>query len=130
MATPIPAKERRYPLWIFVLASLGVSLLIGLSLLWYRHHRHYVWTNDAYLDGYQISIASDINARIITLYVDEGDLVQKGQLLCQLDESIYNSQKLDAETSVALLREQVALQKIQMEKLQDIYLVGLQEYEN
>ena len=112
------------------LIGLGVLALVVLSIAWYHHHRHFVWTNDANLDGYQISISADINARIITLYVDEGDVVKKGQILCQLDESIYNSQKLDAQTGVALLEEQVRLQTIQMEKLRDIYFVALQEFEN
>lgn len=130
MATPVPMQKSFSSFWKITLIGLGIFVLAGLSLAWYLHHRLYVWTNDAYLDGYQISIASDINARIIELYVDEGDVVQKGQVLCQLDESIYNSQKLDAETAVALLQEQVQLQKIQMEKLRDIYIVALQEFEN
>jgi membrane fusion protein (multidrug efflux system) len=107
------------------------SLCVVLALMWWQSHRHhYVWTNDAYLDGYQISISADINARIITLYVDEGDIVKEGQLLCQLDESIYNSQKIDAETAVNLLQQQVILKQVQKDKLRDIYNVALQEYEN
>lgn len=123
MATPVLS-------WSKTLIGLGILLVAVLSLVWYQHHRHYVWTNDAQLDGYQISVSSDINARIMTLYVDEGDIVRAGQLLCQLDESIYNSQKLDAQTGVALLDVQVGLQKIQMEKLRDIYFVALQEFES
>ncbi len=111
-------------------SGLGVFLLVIALLSWYLHSRKYVWTNDAYLDGYQIQISADIEARIIELFVDEGDSVQTGQLLCQLDESIYNSKKEDALTNVALLRESVKLQKIEMEKLRDIYQVARQEFEN
>lgn len=113
-----------------ILIGLGLLLIIPLFGIWFYYRHHYVWTNDAYLDGYQISISSDINARIITLYVDEGDIVSKGQILCQLDESIYNSQKVDAETAVALLQAQVIFKEIQVAKLRDIYTVALQEYEN
>lgn len=114
-----------------LLTGLGVFFLLAIGLGWYLHSRSYVWTNDAYLDGYQISIASDVEqARIIELYVDEGDLVEEGQLLCQLDESIYNSRREDAATHVDLLRETVLLQKIAMEKLRDIYEVAKQEFEN
>lgn len=94
------------------------------------HERKYVYTNDAYLDGYQIQISADIEARIIKLYVDEGDYVTAGELLCQLDESIYNSKKEDAATQVALLEENVKLQRITMEKLHDIYVVAQQEFAN
>lgn len=113
-----------------LLVGLGVFLLLTVALSWYFHSRKYVYTNDAYLDGYQISISADIEARIIELYVDEGDVVQAGQLLCQLDESIYNSQREDAATNVALLQESIKLQKIEMEKLRDIYFVARQEFEN
>jgi membrane fusion protein (multidrug efflux system) len=108
----------------------GILACAILAGLWISHHRQYVWTNDAYLDGYQISISADINARIITLYVDEGSIVKQGELLCQLDESIYNSKKRDAETTVQLFAEQVALKDVQVAKLRDIYRVALQEYEN
>lgn len=113
-----------------LLVGLGVFLLLLIGVGWYLHARKFVWTNDAFLDGYQISISADIEARIITLYVDEGDQVVTGQLLCQLDESIYNSQREDAATNVALLQESVKLQKIEMEKLRDIYWVAKQEFDN
>lgn len=130
MNTTNPPPTNKPQIWKRVLIGLGLLLLIPLFGVWFNRHHHYVWTNDAYLDGYQISISSDINARIITLYVDEGDIVQTGQLLCQLDESIYNSQKVDAETAVDLLKQQVDLKAIQVEKLRDIYTVALNEYEN
>lgn len=125
-----PTNPKKMFSWKMLLSGLGVFLIVLVAIGWYMHARKYVWTNDAFLDGYQIQISADIEARIIELYVDEGDIVQQGQLLCQLDESIYNSQKEDALTNVALLQENVKLQKIEMEKLRDIYIVAKQEYEN
>lgn len=127
---PEQPQSRTHGKWAKVAIGIGLLLLIPLFGIWFYRHHHFVWTNDAYLDGYQISISSDINARLIELFVDEGDIVKAGQLLCQLDESIYNSQKLDAETAVLLLEEQVRLKEIQVAKLRDIYTVALQEYEN
>jgi membrane fusion protein (multidrug efflux system) len=128
--TQSPSPSKGSGSWKKYLIGFVLILLIPVFGFWFYNHHHFVWTNDAYLDGYQISISSDINARIITLYVDEGDIVQKGKLLCQLDESIYNSQKLDAETTVQLLAQQIELKAIQIEKLRDIYTVALNEYEN
>jgi membrane fusion protein (multidrug efflux system) len=113
-----------------LLLGAGALFILFISFVWVQHHRSHVWTNDAFLDGYQISISSDVGARLIALYVDEGDIVKEGELLCQLDESIYNSQKEDAATNVTFLQRSVELQKINMEKQQDIYLVAKQEYEN
>ena len=128
--TETPAEPKKSTPWKMVLVGLGVFLILTLSFGWYFHSKEYVWTNDAFLDGYQISISSDVEARLITLFVDEGDMVQEGQLLCQLDESIYNSRKEDATTNVSLLEESVKRQKIETEKLRDIYVVAKQEYEN
>lgn len=125
-----PRSPKKAMPWKMLLLGLGVFLLTLTAVSWYLHKEKYVWTNDAYLDGYQISISADIEARIIELYVDEGDVVQAGQLLCQLDESIFNSQKEDALTNVELLEQTVKLQRIEMEKLRDIYIVAKQEYEN
>lgn len=122
-----PSRSLSKKAFLIILAIMCVILLGGV---WFDHSRKFVKTNDAYLDGYQISIAADINARIIALCVDEGDFVKCGQLLCQLDESIYLSQKKDAETAVALLEQQVALQNVQIEKIADIYNVALNEYKN
>ncbi len=116
--------------WKLIAAGLGVFFIAVTLLGWFLHSRQYIWTNDAYLDGYQIQISSDIEARIIKLYVDEGDIVKTGQLLCQLDESILQSQREDAATHVIFLQESIKLKKIEMEKLRDIYAVAKQEFEN
>ena len=115
--------------WKRAILGLLLILCIPVFSFWYYHHRHFVWTNDAYLNGYQISISADLNARLISLFVDEGDLVKKGQLLCQLDESIYLSQKADALTALDLLEKQIQLKSIEMEKMRDIYTVALNEYD-
>lgn len=119
-------KDRKIKYWILAASGLLIVLVAG----WYMHHRRYVYTNDAFIDGYQISISSDVEARLIELFVDEGDYVEKGQLLCQLDESIYLTRKKEAETNVSLLKEKVSLQRVQMEKMRDIYIVARQEFES
>jgi membrane fusion protein (multidrug efflux system) len=108
----------------------AVVLLFAGALLgaWFFSERRIVWTNDAYLDGYQISISSDLQARLIQLFVDEGDRVTEGQLLCQLDESILNSQKCAAQTRVAFLKKSLALEQIKRDKQKDIFEVAKQEY--
>ena len=112
------------------LALLGGLVLCIVAIFWYVHHRNYIYTNDAFIDGYQISISSDVEARLIELMVDEGDVVTKGDLLCQLDESIFFSKRADAVTNVNLLKERTELQRVRMEKARDIYLVAKQEYES
>ncbi len=116
----------------FIKLAGGGLFILGLitGIIWLLHARNHVWTNDAFIDGYQVAISSDLEARLITLYVDEGDAVVEGQLLCQLDESILLSQKREAKTAVLFLRNSAALEDIRKEKMKDIYLVAQQEYEH
>lgn len=130
MQNTTPNQSKKAISWKSLLIGLGVFLFLLIGIGWYLHSRKFVWTNDAFIDGYQNAISSDVEARIIELYVDEGDIVQQGELLCQLDESIFNSRKEDAATNVALLQQTVKLQKIESEKLRDIYMVAKQEYAN
>lgn len=116
--------------WMIPLAGFSGFILACIGFGWYFHAKGHVWTNDAYLDGYQVSISADIEGRITDLYVDEGDVVKAGDLVCKLDDSIYSSQREDALTHVAFLEESVRRQKIEMEKLYDIYQVAQHEFEH
>jgi membrane fusion protein, multidrug efflux system len=122
--------ERPRQHWKRALIILGLLSVVLIAAHWIHRDRGYAWTNDAYLDGYQISISADIHARIIQLFVDEGDVVKTGQLLCQLDESIYLAQKAEAESAVKLLEEQVKLKEIVIQKIQEIFNIAQNEYQN
>jgi membrane fusion protein (multidrug efflux system) len=123
-----PQQVEKQSKKIFLIA--GVCLAITASFLWYIKSLNFVKTNDAYIDGYQVSISADLDARIAQLFVEEGDFVKQGQVLCKLDDSILLSKKIDAEATVNLLKQKVDLQKISLKKMQDIYLVAKQEFKN
>ena len=76
--------------WKMLLVGLGVFLLLLISFVWYQHSRKYVWTNDAYLDGYQISISADIEARIHAVRPVPGQAASAANLWRLLDGSGIN----------------------------------------
>src|SRR5579872_2402470 len=116
MQTP-PTKNRKKRIYFYILLPL---ILMG-GLIWFIQERRYVRTNDAQIDGYSIAISSDILARIIELYVDEGDYVKEGQLLCLLDESLILPQKKEAEAQVVHPEAEVVLKQFYLKKVQDDY---------
>ncbi len=99
--------------------SFIVLAVIG-GVLWYQLY-YYVRTNDAIIDGFSVNISSDILGRITTLFVDEGDYVKKGQLLCQIDDTILISQRIESEAQIATLEQEVAFQDIFLKKVADDY---------
>lgn len=53
-----------------------------------------------------VDIASDITGRIISIPVQEGDLVERGQLLLRIDPTQFEAGKASAEAAVSSMRAQ------------------------
>jgi HlyD family secretion protein len=60
----------------------------------------------------EIEVAAEVGGRVVTLHVDEGDEVQAGDLLVQLDDSIYLAQLAQAEAAVDAAR--AALERVEL----------------
>ena len=48
-----------------------------------------------------VAISADITGRILAIPVEEGDFVQRGQLLLRIDPSLFDAQVARAEASVS-----------------------------
>lgn len=117
--TPKPARSKigLYIVGLVILAMIGIPL----TYLLYREN-NYVWTNDAEIEGFSVDLSPDILARIITLEVDEGDFVSKGQLIAQLDDSILMSQKIEAEANIIQQETEIAYQVAHLEKVRNDFI--------
>jgi len=80
---------------IKVYIPLFVVVLIVLSGVWYWYNQYtkYISTDDAHIDADYVAISSKILGRIAHLYADEGDSVNKGMLLAELDSSDLVAQR-------------------------------------
>jgi len=110
---PIFKKKRvLIPFFIILLAA-------AVAVYWYIGQLGYIYTDDAYVDGNQLSVSSKILGRITDLNVDEGDTVKQGQLLVKLDPTDLKAQENQAEAMLALDKESITLAKVNVEKAQD-----------
>jgi membrane fusion protein (multidrug efflux system) len=107
------AKRVLIPLFILVLAAAGVA---GY---WYLYLRGYVSTDDAYIDADDVTISSKILGRIILLTADEGEAVEQGQLLVQLDDSDLVAERTQAEANLEHAQASVSLSKVALDRSQD-----------
>lgn len=82
---------KRPSVWFF---GVGMVALVGViaGYLLYESH-YYVTTNDATIEAKQITLAPDIEGRIKKVHVHEGSKVKTGDLLVELDDSIYQKKK-------------------------------------
>jgi membrane fusion protein (multidrug efflux system) len=103
---------------VYVPVFLVVALVVAIGVYYYIKHSKYVSTDDALVDGNTVSLSPKVLGRIAKLHADEGDIVQKGQLLVELDSSDLISQKLQAISNVQLMQTNVQVNeaKLQSEK--------------
>jgi membrane fusion protein (multidrug efflux system) len=70
------------------LIVFGALVLVGGGI-WYWHHRQWESTDDAQVDGYVYSISARISGHVVNVAVNDGDHVQAGQLIAEIDPSDY-----------------------------------------
>jgi membrane fusion protein, multidrug efflux system len=78
---------------IYIPLVIVVGLVITGATYWYIDYSKYIKTDDAYVSSDVVTVSPKIMGRIIKLYAEEGDSVQKGELLAELDSIDLLAQK-------------------------------------
>jgi len=103
---PESAKRSRR---VLLSSLLLVVLIAGSCVFGYEHFygRFYEDTEDAYVDGDRVQIGSRITGTVVRINVDDGDYVEQGQVLVQLDPSDKTIALEQAEADLATAVRQV-----------------------
>lgn len=72
--------------------------------IWYLKERRVVTTDDCRVEASIVFVGSKLSDRALHVYVQEGDIVRKGQLLVELDSRSISARKLAAASKVALMK--------------------------
>jgi membrane fusion protein (multidrug efflux system) len=86
-------KETKTNWRAYLLLTIVIIAVITGGIFWYIDYSKYLKTDDAYVTSDNISVSAKILGRITKLYVDEGDSVQAGQLVAELDSADLLAQK-------------------------------------
>lgn len=120
----------------FIILLIILLLAAGGSLAWYLlYARYYESTDDAYVNGNQVTLTPQIGGTVTQVTVDEGDFVEKGQPLVLLDPSDTAIALQQAEANLANTvrqvrglystadnyRAQVAAKKVALQTAQNDY---------
>lgn len=98
------------------LIALIVFLSISASFWWWRVYIYpYESTDDANIDGVEVSVSSEYGGRILRLLVDEGDHIKKGELLFVIDDQLLQAELGKARAAINNANDQVKLQKIKVD---------------
>jgi membrane fusion protein (multidrug efflux system) len=118
-------KQKRFwiPIFIILVAAAAVWY-------WYQGQLGYVSTDDAFIDGNKLSLASKMLGRITDLYADEGIKVTRGELLVRLDSTDLIAQRDRALISLKLAQDNIRLAQIHLDKTQTDYERAKQQYDD
>jgi membrane fusion protein, multidrug efflux system len=103
-----------------VLTTLVVALLFAagviVGLIFLVNSAAYQSTDDAFIDGHIIPVSAKVAGRVQTVYVDDNQTVQKGDLVVELDPRDFEAtthQKIAAQesTQAEAVAAQAALQQ-------------------
>jgi membrane fusion protein (multidrug efflux system) len=121
----------------------AVILVASGAVYWYIEYKKYISTDDAHIDGNTVSLSSKMLGRVSDITADEGDTVQAGQLLVQLDTMDLSAEKNKlkaarnqaatqkdlAEAKLRFDEESIALLKINMERAQGDFERAKKQFE-
>jgi membrane fusion protein (multidrug efflux system) len=98
------------PRWPLVLIGLVVVIFAAVVLYIIFRPRPDVWTDDAYVTVHYATIAPRISGRVITVPIDDNEVVKAGQVLATLDPR-------DNETAVASAQAAVARDRSRLDEI-------------
>ncbi len=124
---------------IVIFGILGLIVFVGLTIF-IAEKRNYVWTNDAFLEGYGIDLSSNVTEKIMTLYVDEGMHVRKGDKIASLQDNVPLARKKEAEAHIFSMEREVSVKEALFLKWKSDYrravegigdhIISVQDYEH
>ena len=100
-----PAKGRRWGR-IALMLSVPVALLIGGFVYW-QSLQGKVSTDNAYLKQDKVGVSAEIVGKVVDVQVQEGQLVEAGDLLFRIDPEPYRLQIAEADAAMATAQANV-----------------------
>lgn len=98
----IKRKKAIKKISIFLIILVVLGMIYGAY--WLLYGRNYVKTDDAYVNGNQNIITSQVGGTVTQIYIEDTQFVEKGQILAVLDDIDY---KIALENAAASLGKAV-----------------------
>ena len=74
-----------------IIGGLGLVATVIIALLYMRYNQFYVSTEDSMVDGDIVMVSANTTGRVMTLPVNMGDPVHKGDLLARIDTTGFGA---------------------------------------
>ncbi|MCE5284692.1 MAG: HlyD family secretion protein [Pelosinus sp.] len=92
---------------------IAIAVVVGLALMgsgiwWWIYYANTVSTDDARVKGTIVIVSSRVSACVAELLVDEGDIVQAGQVIARMDSREFEIQVAKAKANLASAHAKLA----------------------
>ena len=76
-----------------IMLAIGFLILVALGVFfyWYIFMKGIVYSDDARFNGHLVDLSPEVNGTLLEAYVKEGDRVNKGQKVFQIDPVFFQS---------------------------------------
>jgi len=106
------AAKKRRPQMLAAAAALVVALAAGVYYFWFV--LPYESTDNAFIEGYVIPMASQVPGRVAELLVTDNQAVQKGEVILKIDPRDYEASLAQARADLAAAHSRVEQAKAQV----------------
>ena len=114
---------------LVVAASIVLAVLLIAGIICWLLLRQYVSTDDAYIDGHVMQISPQVSALVAALHIDDNQLVQKGDLLIDLDPTNYKIELDHAQAQVVSSQGRLAQARAQLATTKAVVAQAVAEVE-
>ena len=91
-------RKRKWPWIVGLIAAVAACVA---SIPWIQETMNTVSTDDAYVNGHVTYVAPRVSGQVAKVFVEDNNIVHKGDLLLELDSEPYQVQVNIAEAAVA-----------------------------
>lgn len=100
---PANGTKRRRVLWVALLVGL---LAAGAGAAYRMHTLQFETTDDAFVEGHVVFISSQVAGQVVSVDVEDNQLVQAGDLLVRIDQRDYQARLEQASGALAVAKAQ------------------------
>ncbi len=101
---------------ILIGVAVVAAIAVGVAGYWFLFMRGIVFSDDARFAGHLVDVAPEINGRLISVDVHEGQYASAGTVVFRLDPAIPAAALRQAEASLVTARASLAASEAQYEK--------------
>ena len=107
---PLPdgASTRSHKRFIPLVVALGLLIIGAAAVYYFLAVRPYETTDDAFIDGHMIQISPQVSGHVLTVLIDDNQLVKKGDPLAQIDPRDYDVALTQARANLAAAQSRLA----------------------